>query len=214
MINLIKITTLLFILINNFSLKPTNNNHLLNINDSTINEVIIGKQIWANKNLDVDTFRNGDKIPQAKNEYDWQKSEPKWCYFDDKESNGIKSGKIYNYYAISDPRGLAPVGWRVPSIGDWQQLISYLGGIYYAGKDLKSTTAWGSSNKNSTNKSGFNAVPSGCRAFNSEYVSRFTAYWWTSTPYVTCQINGNASWVIVREDNSQKMGCSVRLIKE
>jgi hypothetical protein len=37
-------------------------------------EVKIGSQIWITKNLDVNTFRNGEAIPEAKNAEEWAKA--------------------------------------------------------------------------------------------------------------------------------------------
>lgn len=129
------------------------------------NGIHIGNQIWIKKNLDVDTFRNGDKIFHAKNQTDWRNSYvnklPAWSYYDDLEENGKVYGKIYNYYAITDPRTLAPQEWRIPKIEDWNELFEFNGGTDNAGIKLKSTSYWLGENGN--NESGFNALPGGER---------------------------------------------------
>ena len=51
--------------------------------------------------------------------------------------NEQKYGKLYNWYAVNDPRGLAPKGFKVPDVKDWKQLISFVGGKKIAGKHLK-----------------------------------------------------------------------------
>lgn len=75
--------------------------------------VKIGEQIWMTANLDVSHFRNGDSIKEAKSIEDWinagQNFEPAWCYFNNDPKNS-KYGKLYNLYAVSDPRGIAPNG--------------------------------------------------------------------------------------------------------
>ncbi len=77
-------------------------------------EIKIGDQIWSTENLNVDKFRNGDPIPLVKTEDDWEKAcdnkEPAWCYYDSDPANGEKYGALYNWYAVIDPRGLAPEG--------------------------------------------------------------------------------------------------------
>jgi uncharacterized protein (TIGR02145 family) len=90
----------------------------------------IADNYWLPFNLDVVTFRNGDSIPQAQSDEAWQNAgfnnQPAWCYY---ESNGViytKFGKLYNKYALSDPRGIAPKGWKVASVGDWSSLESIL----------------------------------------------------------------------------------------
>jgi uncharacterized protein (TIGR02145 family) len=83
----------------------------------------INKQIWMAENLNVDKFRNGDTIPYARSETDWQlaneKKKPAFCYYQNDSANGKKYGKLYNWYAIIDKRGLAPLGWKLPSADDW-----------------------------------------------------------------------------------------------
>ena len=82
--------------------------------ESASTEVTIGTQVWMTKNLDVATFRNGDPIPEATTEGDWKAyasaEEAAWCYYDNDPKNGKKYGKLYNWYAVNDPRGLAPNG--------------------------------------------------------------------------------------------------------
>ncbi|MFZ9583254.1 MAG: fibrobacter succinogenes major paralogous domain-containing protein, partial [Crocinitomicaceae bacterium] len=106
--------------------------------------VTIGTQVWMTKNLNVSTFRNGDPIPEAKTDEEWKKAgenqQPAWCYYDNNPANGAKYGKFYNWYAVNDPRGLAPEGYHVPTDAGWTQLSDYLGGEDVAGKKMKSTS--------------------------------------------------------------------------
>jgi uncharacterized protein (TIGR02145 family) len=92
--------------------------------------VIIGTQVWATKNLDVSTFRNGDPIPQAKSDAEWvaagENYQPAWCYYDNDPKNGTKYGKLYNWFAVRDARGLAPAGWHVPTDEEWTILPYYV----------------------------------------------------------------------------------------
>ena len=93
----------------------------------------IGSQTWVAKNLNVSTFRNGDPIPEAKTKEEWKKAgknkQPAWCYFENDPSNGTKYGKLYNWHAINDPRGLAPEGWHVSTKSECEDLGTYLSGI-------------------------------------------------------------------------------------
>ena len=94
------------------------------------------------KNLDVATFRNGDPIPEAKSNEEWQKAgenkQPAWCYYDNDPKNGAIYGKLYNWYAVNDPRGLAPSGYHIPSDAEWTKLTDFLGGKTVAGDKMKS----------------------------------------------------------------------------
>jgi hypothetical protein len=93
-------------------------------------QVNTGNQIWSSENLYVNKFRNGDSIPEVKNKDDWDSAiyneEPAWCYYNFNSENGKKYGKLYNWYAVNDPRGLAPIGWRLPTIDEWRELINCL----------------------------------------------------------------------------------------
>ncbi len=102
--------------------------------------VTIGTQVWMTKNLDVATFRNGDPIPEAKTNGEWEAAghneQPAWCYYDNDPANGAKYGKLYNWYAVNDSRGLAPSGYHVPTDQEWIILTRFLGSD--AGTKMKS----------------------------------------------------------------------------
>ena len=91
--------------------------------DSIVKEISIGKQVWTTENLNVEKFQNGDLIPFVETDEQWHEAgeneQPAWCYYDNDPSNGKKYGKLYNWYAIIDPRGLAPEGWHIPSDKEW-----------------------------------------------------------------------------------------------
>lgn len=93
------------------------------------NSVKIGNQVWMSENLNVSTFRNGDPIPEAKTNEEWDRAgankQPAWCYYNNDPRNGAKYGKLYNWFAINDPRGLAPEGWHVSNLDDWNILDLY-----------------------------------------------------------------------------------------
>ena len=111
-------------------------------------EIKIGTQTWTTKNLDVSKFRNGEAIPLAKTNAEWelagQNQQPTWCYYENKGENGTTYGKLYNWYAVNDPRGLAPTGYHVPTDAEWTILTDYLGGDSIAGAKMKSTSGWNS----------------------------------------------------------------------
>jgi len=149
--------------------------------------VTIGNQVWMTKNLEVDEFRNGDPIPQAKSAAQWVKAgenhQPAWCYYKNNPKNGKKYGKLYNWYAVNDLRGLAPNGYHIPTDAEWTVLTDYLGGKSSAGKKMKSASGW-FENGNGTNSSGFSGRPGGLRDYSGSfnYVGD-DGYWWSSTEY-------------------------------
>ena len=132
--------------------------------------VTIGNQVWMTSNLDVDRFRNGDPIPQAKTAAEWRAAsdnkQPAWCYYNNDPANGGIYGKLYNWYAVNDPRGLAPAGYHIPSSAELEQLKDFLGtGVLSsgAGAKMKSSKGW-----NSHTTGGSKTCPN-CKNWNAEY---------------------------------------------
>jgi uncharacterized protein (TIGR02145 family) len=153
----------------------------------TIQSVTIGNQVWMTKNLNVSSFRNGDPIPHAKTNAEWErageKGQPAWCYYDNDPANGEKYGKLYNWYAVNDPRGLAPKGWHIPSDEEWTVLTDYLGGEEEAGVKMKSKQGWAKGG-NGTNSSGFSGLPGGLRLINGLFYNIGSrSSWWSFTEY-------------------------------
>ena len=150
-----------------------------------IGTVRIGTQTWAVANLNVSTFRNGDSIPEARTNKEWvaagESGKPAWCYYNNDPAIGLKYGKLYNWYAVNDPRELAPVGWTLSSDADYAKLISYLGGPAAAGSKMKSTNRWSDDN-NGTNETGFTGFPGGYRVENGAFLNLGSiGIWWSST---------------------------------
>lgn len=193
--------------------------------------VKIGSQIWATQNLDISTFRNGDDIPEAKTNEEWSKAEkekkPAWCYYNNDSENGEKYGKLYNWYAVNDSRGLAPKGFHVPSSLEWESLVTNLGGknsaagklTDIAGKKLKSNNGW-LEGGDGTNESGFFAIPGGARNDFGDFDDiGYSAIWWTSTQQeVTIGLNSivwyGDNYVNTDNTNGPGAGLSVRCIKD
>ncbi len=183
-------------------------------------EVTIGKQVWMTENLDVDKFRNGDPIPHVITDEEWEKArenkQPAWCYYGNDPSNGVKYGKLYNWYAVRDPRGLAPAGWHIPSLQEWTVLTDYLSGKDVAGTKMKSSSGW--KKGNGTNESGFSGVPGGSRSIYGWFndIGQY-GYWWSST-----ELLANGSYIglnylsdSVNGPNTERdRGFSVRCLRD
>jgi uncharacterized protein (TIGR02145 family) len=138
------------------------------------NTVKIGTQVWMTKNLDVSVFRNGDSIPQAKTNEEWieagQKGQPAWCYYENNPINGLTIGKLYNWYAVYDIRGLAPIGYHIPTKNEWEKLM-----VFYGTEWQKIMgRGWKDENKETSKISGFSALPSGYR-YNEGFRNKI--YW-------------------------------------
>ena len=168
----------------------SNGNGVTDICGTNYPSVIIGQQEWIKKNLDVCKYRNGDPIPQVQDATQWASlTTGAWCYYQNSTANGTVYGKLYNYYAVNDPRGLAPLGWHVPNDSEWLVLSNVLGGVAGAGGKLKESgnAHWNSPNTEATNESGFTALPGGIRSDNfSPQTAIFSyvliannAFWWS-----------------------------------
>jgi uncharacterized protein (TIGR02145 family) len=196
------------------------------VNSQQSNDVTIGSQIWMTNNLDVTTFRNGDPIPQARTDEEWemaaQKMQPAWCYYDDNPYLSPENGKLYNWYAVNDSRGLAPVGYHIPTDTEWTVLVDYLGGEEVAGKKLKSTMKWPDlrgNPANENNESGFSGRPAGEREVSGSFgYINYNCFWWSAS------IGGNYSAYyrilyhnrlsIGREMSFKGHGYSVRCLRD
>jgi uncharacterized protein (TIGR02145 family) len=189
--------------------------------------VKIGTQVWMTKNLNVSRYRNGDRIPQVKSPAKWAAlTTGAWCWYKNDSATGAIYGKLYNWYAVHDPRGLAPAGWHVPSDTEWTRLTSFLGGVLVAGGKMKSTGTieagtglWYAPNADATNSSGFTGLPGGYRSDQGIFdIIGTYGYWWSSTEYssggawIRYLYNGGGS--ISKGGSSESLGCSVRCLRD
>lgn len=183
--------------------------------------ISIGSQVWTAKNLNVTTFRNGDAIPELKTQQEWvdalNNKQPGWCYYNNDVTNGKKYGILYNWFAINDARGLAPLGYHIPTEADWITLKSFLGEVQdEIGKKMKSTSGW--YNNDGTNSSGFTGLPGGSRWYDGSFQNiGYNGSWWCSTlsfignfTYSLSAGNG----YLLNNDTSEIGGHSVRCVKD
>lgn len=150
------------------------------ISSLAFKSAVINQKEWMSENLNVSYYRNGDEIPQVQDPGEWSKlTSGAWCYYENKAEHEASNGKLYNWYAINDPRGLAPDGWHIPSDEEWVQLTTFLSSTQ--GNKLKSNSGW-FQNGNGENSVGFNGLPSGFR-YNTGPFSLLgkNGYWWTKT---------------------------------
>ncbi len=188
-------------------------------------DVKIGNQTWTCKNLDVDHYRNGDPIPEVTDPIEWAKLKTgAWCYYNNDSILGAIYGKLYNWYAVNDPRGLAPIGWHIPSADEWYELGVFLKSS--PGGKLKSTGTiengdglWLEPNEGATNETGFSALPGGFRGINDGFTCyEYCTFFWTSTLMSPSQarytnLSTNLTAYI---DGPLELayGCSIRCIKD
>lgn len=179
----------LFAFVGSCQMEPIDGNGLIDIDGNSYNTVIIGEQEWMSENLNVSHFRNGDTIPFAETSEQWlsaSKNEtPAWCYYRIDTSDVRWCGRLYNWYAVSDERGLAPEGWKVPSIEDFYDLQGFLSKNGYAGLEgnaLKNPYFMEGEGGKGLDAFGFNGQPCGHRYFNGAFDNAiFFGYFWSAS---------------------------------
>ncbi len=177
-------------------------------------ELKIGEQIWTIDNLDVTTYRNGDSIPNVEDAEEWKNLKTgAWCYFENNVENNKIYGKLYNYHAINDPRGLASDGYRIPEHYDWLLIQKF-------GSRLKSKNDWNEKEELDFYVP-FNAKPGGYRDSygNFRYKNEAIGWWTTTESYVKNQ--GNIAHWLYKNDRQlgwkpffENDGFYVRCLKE
>ena len=188
----------------------------------TYSVVTIGDQCWFAENLRTTVYTDGTAIPVVTSNGAWiGLSLGARCDYDNDASNVNTYGRLYNWYAVDDSRGLCPSGWHVPTDDEWTDLEDYIISQGFAGTvgtALKSTSGW-YNNGNGTDDFGFSALTGGRRSyFNGSFVyAGFDGYWWSSSPY-----GGNA-WYrylyfsnpdIFRGYYNPRDGVSVRCLRD
>jgi uncharacterized protein (TIGR02145 family) len=184
--------------------------------------VTICNQKWMDRNLDITTYRNGDTIAYVTDPTAWAAlTSGAWCYYNNDPSNNSTYGKLYNWYAVNDPRGLAPAGWHIPSDAEWTTLETCLGGLSVAGGKMKvnGTKNWSTPNTGATNTSGWAGLPGGGRndvgAFDG---TGLYGAWWSSSESITT--SGWSHWLIYNVANvtvntkDKRSGYSVRCLMD
>ena len=184
--------------------------------------IVIGTQQWMKENLDVLTYRNGDVIPQVTDATTWAGlTTGAWCYYSNDPLNGAIYGKLYNWYAVNDPRGLAPQGWHIPTDAEWTTLSTLLGGDVAAGGKMKTTgiTRWTTPNTSATNESGYAGLPGGNRNNSGTFnvVGNF-GFWWSSTEDGTLDARYRVLYYNIGDVgsyvNGKGVGFSVRCLRD
>ncbi len=226
----------------------TNSTFITDIDGNVYQYVTICNQTWTKSNLNVSKYSDGTSIPQVPDPTAWSNlTTGAWCYYNNSTANGITFGKLYNWYAVvgiydaastNNPalrKKLAPMGWHIPTDGEWSSLINCLdpsadGGNNFnsAGGKMKATGTiqagnglWQDPNTDATNESGFTGLPGGGRYNNGtfDYVGT-NGFWWSSSEDLTLStfacmrpLNYN-NGIVPRNMSIKKLGFSVRCIRD
>jgi uncharacterized protein (TIGR02145 family) len=143
--------------------------------------VQIGEQCWFAENLQTEHYKNGDGLQDNLSNLEWTNANVgAQCIYENIEENLGLYGRLYNWHAVNDERGVCPANWHVPSQTEWFVLVDYAApesGLKLKADSL-STPAW-----NGTDYLGFSATAAGRRdyATGQFLVLNEHAYWWTGT---------------------------------
>ncbi len=199
---------------------PAQCNGQLNITyDGYTYELVgIGNQCWFKENLRTDQYRNGTAIPGNLTNSQWSTTlSGAQNSYSNNATNLANHGRLYNGYAVTDSRGLCPVGFHVSSDLDWTELGFFLGGASLAGLHIKSSSSdtppW-----DGTNSTGFGATPTGYRSSSGSYsLINASGYYWTSTGSGSFLLgrwmnSGNTSVYV--QEWSKRFGYAVRCVMD
>jgi uncharacterized protein (TIGR02145 family) len=161
--------------------------------------VQIGGQCWLSENLKSSIYADGSEIPHLESSSDWTStSSGASCIYGAGDAtcdstwipNGCNEnyaedlfGRLYNWFAVTDERGLCPSGWHVPSELEWDALEQYVSSQGYEGSEafaLKADSIWPNEGSGS-NEFGFSGLPGGRRAHEGAYQAQDAGWWWTSS---------------------------------
>lgn len=193
--------------------------------------VTIGTQTWMRENLRTTRYRNGDPIPEVLLNSDWGAlASGAWSWYDHDPEKDKPYGKLYNWYAVNDLRGLCPTGWHVPSGNDtsseWKTLIDFLGGLGVAGGKMKTkgtiqagTGYWQDPNTGATNESGFTGLPGGFRGSTGIFFDLgVNGICWSSTESSTSNAwfrgLGDNTVIVSQDRLGKRLGFSVRCLRD
>ena len=195
------------------------------IDGNNYKTITIGDQVWMAENLRTKKYRNGDNIPNITSNSEWVAlTSGGYSNYENETDLDIlaTNGSLYNWFAVSDSRNLAPEGWHVATAEEWASQANYLGGSAKSGGKSKEAgnSHWNNPNTGATNISGFTALPSGRREYTdgSFINSGYNGFWWTSSAY-----NPDYSWYyqlnydsesIIAANFHKQYGFSVRCVRD
>ena len=196
--------------------------------------VSIDGQCWFAENLRSTSYANGDAIPGGLSDAGWSTTSngarstfgegSSVCYGPAPSGDACNEafslsayGRLYNWHAVNDARGLCPTGWHIPSDGEWTTLTDGLGGSLVAGNVLKSSQEW-FLNGGGSAPNDFDAFPGGQRMNAGNFQGAGTdAFFWTSTALSSVQVwFRSMTWnsaQVVRNPAEKNVGMSIRCLK-
>ncbi len=193
-----------------------NQGSVTDIDGNTYPIVQIGTQVWMTENLKTTKFANGDEINYL-SYFEWTyPQEPVYSMYDNSTDYMDEYGLFYNWTAAIDIRGVCPEGWHVPSMDEFSDLISFLGGDNIAGGKLKESgfTHWNNPNEGATNESGFTSLGGGIINSGNLVASGLgnVTRMWSSNSKTGLEIRNNTAGVSYINNGSGSWGYCIRCV--
>lgn len=200
--------------------------------DGNVYDVVqIGDQCWLKQNLKTAHYNDGTEIPTNLNDSLWLNDKVGACtiYKGDGNTNTVKNnriyGKLYNWYAVTNKKGIAPKGWHIATEADWHTLRDYLG-EKTAGNKLKAKDTWDyHKNGVGNNSTGFSAKAGGCKNPGETFSNDMGqyAYFWTNSTGdcdashkfpISINISYHVPNITPQNCYNSNFGMSVRCVKD
>ena len=191
--------------------------------------IIINGQEWMRQNLTVTKYRNGDPIVTGLNDNTWE-STLSGTYANESNHDAYNTlyGKLYNWYAINDSRGLCPTGWHVPSDGEWNAVINYLDPVADGGNNiniaggkmitLEDNLFFFPGYYSPENESGFSVVASGVSYNGMASYGGSDAYFWSNDSMdfsgAWCRAFYGGDLSVYRLSLSKSLGMGLRCLRD
>jgi uncharacterized protein (TIGR02145 family) len=184
----------------------------------------IGTQTWMAQNLKV-----GATVAGGVSQSDLQSI--KKYYYGNNAADGVIYGGLYTWPGmmkgagpdngtVGTTRGICPVGWHIPTVGDWTTLINYLDEPVAGLKMKEAGTAHWMAGTLGTNESGFTVLPGG--VWDGSYflwghdMGNQNTYFWSATndqtsgEHIAAQLGYNSEkvlWETFRDIEAVSVRC-------
>ena len=183
--------------------------------------IALGGMVWMAGNLRVSHYRNGESIPEVNGITEWEHGTTGATCMNRKESSDDIPGRLYNWNAVADSRGICPNGWHIPAYSEWMSMINCFGGISQAGKRLTESIPGNSVNISREYPNGLPfGLPCGFRFKTGEFSSgkSRTCQWWSSTPQDSAtskalQLDIENRWIFIMGSDNRS-GLPVRCLRD
>ncbi|MDA8772136.1 hypothetical protein N9M80_03575, partial [Flavobacteriales bacterium] len=195
--------------------------------------VQIGEQCWFAENLRTEYYANGDAIPANLTDSEWSSTtsgavsvygEDAGCVDYSPDGDACdpawslnEYGRLYNWYAVDDTRGLCPSMWHAPTDEEWVVMSDFLGGSSVAGYQMKTNYGWHNGGSGS-NSIGYAGLASGFRRIIGSFDNAgISGNWWSSSLSVSSAWYRDLDSVdsnLDRGTHSQNFGFSIRCLKD